>query len=62
MARMGYEIYVSEDDQVALYRALLDAGQELNVRQSDRALMVTCALKRAMARGAAGRRRLGSTA
>ena len=37
---LGYEIYVSEDDQVALYQALLDAGQELNVRPvGSRALM-----------------------
>ena len=37
---LGYEIYVPETDQQALYQALLDAGQELSVRPvGSRALM-----------------------
>tara|TARA_B100000035_G_scaffold279146_1_gene258575 strand:- start:878 stop:3307 length:2430 start_codon:yes stop_codon:yes gene_type:complete len=37
---LGYEIYVSEADQQALYQALLDAGEELSVRPvGSRALM-----------------------
>ena len=37
---LGYEIYVPEADQQALYQALLDAGEELSVRPvGSRALM-----------------------